>query len=75
MRESSVYEGLLQEGLAKGRAQEAKRILHRFGESRLGPPDPASQAALEAVEDVERLEALLDRVLSASSWEDLLAGA
>jgi predicted transposase YdaD len=78
MRESSVYEGLLQEGRAEGRvegrAEEARKILLKQGGIRFGhPADPASKAVLEALADLERLERLTERVLIVSSWGELLA--
>ncbi len=80
MRESSVYEGLLQEGRAEGRvegraegrAEGARRILLRQGELRFGLPDMASRAALESIADLERLEGLSERVLTVASWTELL---
>jgi predicted transposase YdaD len=77
MKESSMYQGLLDEGRAEGRAQghaeEARKIVFRLAAFRFGPPDPASRAALEAVTGLEELEGLTQRILIVSSWEELLA--
>ena len=43
-----------------------------LGEQKFGPPDARVRAALEAIGDAERLEALARRLLTATSWDDLL---
>ena len=43
-----------------------------LGEQKFGPPDARVQAALAAIGDAERLEALARRLLAATSWDDLL---
>jgi hypothetical protein len=73
MIESTTYQATLAEGEAKGRFEEAKRILLRLGTKRFGPPDARVQAALEAVGNVEGVERLTDRVLDATGWDELLA--
>jgi hypothetical protein len=71
MKESSVYQGLLQEG----RAEEARKILLRLGTLRFGPPDAGSTTTLETIADLEQLERLTERVLIVSSWNELLAAS
>jgi predicted transposase YdaD len=83
IEESRVYQDLFAKGRAegeaageaKGKAEEARKILLRRGRKRLGEPDARVQAEIEAIAEVERLEALLDRVLDASSWDELLPPA
>lgn len=88
MKESSTYQAIVeegvqrglelgrregvQEGLQQGFAGEARRILVMLGESRLGAPDPATQARIDAESGIERLEELIKNVLTASSWDELL---
>ena len=85
MKESSTYQAILvegrneglteglTEGRAKGRAEEARRILLRIGRKSLGQPDAATLASIEAIQDVERLEELTERLLEVASWPELLA--
>jgi len=81
MRESSTYQFILDEGRAEGRAEgeargrsdEARRLILRQGTKRFGAPDAATEAALAAVDTVERLEQLAERLLEAESWAELLA--
>jgi predicted transposase YdaD len=81
MQDSSTYQYILnegrqaglQEGLALGRVEEAQRVLLRLGSRSWGPPDEGTEAAVRAVRDLERLERLLDQVMTANGWQELLA--
>ena len=86
MQESTTYQAILREGrkegliegrnegLNEGRVREARRLLLRQGIKRLGEPDTATVAALEAIQDIDRLEFLHDRALDPGihDWEALL---
>jgi hypothetical protein len=67
--ESSYYRLLINEGQIK----EARKLVIHFGGMRLGPPDEATRAAIESINDLDVLERLLDRTLTASDWTQLLA--
>ena len=69
MEESSTYQYIVAKGALKGE----KRLLMLQGSKRFGPPDAKTAAAIEAITDLERLEQLGERLLDASSWEELLA--
>ena len=77
MKESVTYQAILEEGEAKGRSEgalaEARRMLLLQGEIRFGSPDARARSVLEGITDVERLEALGRRLLTAASWDELLA--
>jgi hypothetical protein len=68
MRESDTYLAILDEG----RVEEARKIILRLGRKRFGPPDESSLAFLNALSDPEKLEALSERLLDVSSWQELL---
>jgi hypothetical protein len=70
MRESRMYQSILQEG----RAEEAQRLILRQGAIRFGPPDEATRAAVEAIGDLDRLERMSERVvdMSIQDWNGLL---
>jgi hypothetical protein len=70
MRESTTYMAIIEEG----RMEEAKTIVLRQGTKRFGPPPADARAAIEALTDLERLEALTDRLLDVESWDELLVG-
>jgi predicted transposase YdaD len=74
----AVEEGLekgLKEGLQQGKIEEARRLILSLGEIRFGPPDAARRAAIEAIAELERLERLSAQLLTAASWDELLAKA
>jgi len=66
------------EGEAKGRAEgaveEARLALLRVGRKKLGEPDERVLSRLADLGDLERLNLLLEGVLDAACWDDLLAG-
>ncbi len=80
MQESSTYQHILeegrqegrQEGQQEGRVRQAQRVLLRQGRQRFGPATAAAEAALVALMDLERLERMIDRILHAADWNDLL---
>ena len=60
------------EGQAYSRVKHGRSLLLRLGRKRFGPPMPEAADDVEAIEDVDRLDALLLRALDVSSWADLL---
>jgi predicted transposase YdaD len=74
MRDSSTYQAIVDEGRAEGRAEGERRLLLLVGESRLGPPDEVTRSKLDGIADADVLERLARRLLTVSSWAELLAG-
>jgi hypothetical protein len=72
MQDSKTYQYAVETGREGGRADEARRLVIRLGERRLGPIPVPTRAALQAIFDVERLESLIDRVFEVRSWDELL---
>jgi hypothetical protein len=72
MKESSTYQAILAEGNAAGAVAEARKLIRLMGNSRFGTPDARVRAALDRISDLETLEGLSVRLLSAASWEELL---
>ena len=74
MQESTTYQAILREGRKEGRITEAQQVLIRQGTRRFGKPGAAISAALEAIRDVERLEALCERIIDPDvrDWDNLL---
>lgn len=73
MHQSTTYERTLRDG----RLDEARRIIRRLGIQKYGEPDADIAGAIEAIGDLDRLEALSDKILQAEvkSWDDLLNGS
>lgn len=69
MHESSAYELILEEGAIKA----SHRHLLRQGQRRFGAADEKTVEALKAIQDLDRLDRLIDAVLNVSSWQELLA--
>lgn len=68
MRESDTYLAIIDEG----RETEAKKIILQLGRKRFAPPDESVTTRLSAITDLDRLERLIDRLLEATGWDDLL---
>jgi predicted transposase YdaD len=68
MEESTTYQAIIR----KGRLAEARHILLRLGQKRFGPADNATAASLNAIDDVQQLEELGERILDVGSWQELL---
>jgi hypothetical protein len=69
MHDSSAYELILEEGAIEAE----QRVLLRLGQKRLGPPDEATVASVKSIKNLDRLDRITDVVLSAASWQELLA--
>jgi predicted transposase YdaD len=84
LKDSSLYQVILKEGIEKGlkegrgqgqrqgRIDEARKVLFRLGRIRFGRLDKPTRVAIEAIDDLERLGQLSERLLTATSWADLL---
>jgi len=71
-----LLEGRLEgrvEGRVEGQVEEVRKVIDRLGRIRFGEPSPAHAAMIEAISDLGQGEALIDRLLSAESWSDLLS--
>jgi hypothetical protein len=54
------------------RALWVQQIICRLATKRFGPPDELTDLDLIAITDLDQLERVVDRLLDASSWQDLL---
>lgn len=75
IEESTTYQAILSEGNAQGRTEEARRIHLRMVRDRFGDPDPAVMKLIDTISDVGRLEAMTERILTATGWDNLLKAA
>ena len=74
MQESTTYQAILKEGRVTGEGDQQPLI--RQGTKRFGNPEPPTLAAIEAIRDIERLEALGERIVDPDvrDWNSLLNG-
>jgi hypothetical protein len=77
LEESVTYQAAVARGVTKGRelgrVEEGRKALLLVGRRRFGEPGPAALERLERITDAGRLEALIDRLLIAANWQELLA--
>ncbi len=77
LEDSTTYQWILKKGLeqgvAQGAAQEARRMLLIQGGKRFGPAPANAEATLQAVDNASRLERMAERIFDATGWDDLLA--
>lgn len=71
----AVEEGMekgMEKGLKEGKSKEAQRLILRLGKISFGPPEENVRLAFEAIQEVDRLEQLSERLLVAGSWSEML---
>lgn len=85
IEESSAYQDIfaqgknagIAEGEARGRVEgevgEARKILLGLGVKKFGEPGESARAEIAAIDDLDRLDLLLARILDAASREERLA--
>jgi predicted transposase YdaD len=72
MEKSTTYQWILEQGREQGALRELKKTLLLMGRQQFPSTPRAAKAAIEAITDLARLEELSVRLLTASSWEELL---
>lgn len=76
LRDSSTYQMIVEEGLAKGMAQGMaqglRRMLIKMAARHLGPPSEVVEESLSAIDDFERLQRMGQRALDVATWQELL---
>jgi predicted transposase YdaD len=82
---SSVYQAIYARGYAlgyakgyhRGRVKGRRESLLRLGRKKWGEPDERVLAQIAAIDDLDRLGLLIDRIFdaSASSWDELVPPA
>ncbi len=73
MQESSTYQHILEEGRQEGRVRQAQKYILRLARQRFGAPRKGIEPAVVAITNLERLDRMIDRVLQAADWNDLLS--
>jgi predicted transposase YdaD len=74
MKNSTFYQSIVEEGMEKGRVEEAREILLRLGQRRFGEPDVTTAVRLQSETSLDHLNLFLDRLLAVESWEELMRG-
>jgi hypothetical protein len=71
MQESDTYLAILDEGQEK----YARKAVMLVGRQKCGPPSEEVKSRLENIRDLERLDRILCRALTAASWDEILETA
>jgi hypothetical protein len=69
--EKGIAKGM-EKGRIEGALAQTKKLLRMTGEKCFGVPDAATSRALNELNDLPRLEALLVRLPHVHSWQELL---
>ena len=69
VQESTTYQAILEEGAVR----EAQQLLLKQGAIRFGKPSRDIKIAIKQTEDLKKLHRMEIKVLSVSSWQQLLA--
>ncbi len=72
MKESSTYQSILEEGRKEAAVEQTKHILRSLGTSAFGTPDSRTTRVIEQLNNLDRLEKILERIRTANSWDELL---
>lgn len=79
MEESTVVNAWIAKGEARGKEigtmEAARASILRLGTKKFGPVSQEVREVIEAIQDRARLESLLEHVLDATDWADLIATA
>ncbi len=85
LEDSETYHELVQEGMAKGMQQgmqqgrlqgekaRSRILLLKQGGKKFGPADAATEAAVNAIDDLDHLDRLAVALLDVTTWTELLA--
>ncbi len=74
IRDLALFQKFIREGEATGRTNGLREAISRQGRKKFGTPTVEHEAALTAITDLTRLEALSEKLLDVATWDDLLAG-
>jgi hypothetical protein len=60
-------------GEAKGEGKAARRLILLVGRKLIGDPDTQTLAVLDAINDLDRLDRMANRLPDVKSWQELLS--
>jgi predicted transposase YdaD len=61
-----------EEGREEGAVEEATRLLRSLGEKKFSAPTARTNRAIDQLADRQQIEEIMDRILTAKSWDELL---
>jgi predicted transposase YdaD len=60
-------------GRVEGRVDEARAAILRLGSKKFGEGDEGIRKKIEAIDDIDQLNFVLDRIFDTSTWDELLS--
>ena len=69
MEDSTTYQYIIEQGELKA----LRKMLLRLGAAKFGAPPKKVKATIQGLEDLPRLERMCGRLITASSWDDVMA--
>jgi hypothetical protein len=72
MQESDTYLAILEEGEEKGQEKYARKAIMLVGQQRCGSPPEEVKSRLENIRDLEHLDRMLCRAVTAAHWGEIL---
>lgn len=73
MEESSGYQLIMERGVAKGEQRALVRTILDLGRMKFGEPEADQQVAIQQIDDLDRLGEMSRRIITATTWNELLA--
>jgi hypothetical protein len=71
--DSTTYQMILKKGVAQGALQGARAALLAVGAARCGQPPADTEAAVNAISDIERLRRMMRTAANATTWAEVMA--
>jgi hypothetical protein len=72
VRVSVAYQAIVEEGIEQDKVKALQDSILRLGRKQIHTLEPAIETSVRSISDPERLARLLDGVMDASGWEELL---
>ena len=73
MEESSGYQLIMERGEAKGEVRGQHNLILDLGRLRFGEPEPDQLSTLMHITKLERLKEVGRRIITATTWDELLS--
>jgi hypothetical protein len=68
VEDSTTYQYIIEQGALKA----LRRVVLRAGATKLGAPPETVKATIQRLEDLPRLERMFGRLITASSWDEVM---
>jgi hypothetical protein len=70
VEESTTYQWIME----KGAIRHGRKMLLAQGRVKFGEPDAATRARIEAIDNLDQMDRLIERLILVNSWQELFEG-